>query len=193
MLRICSSALVTGCSADLTNRLRIQMAKHSIIPEVRKDWIQLSKTDAERLVSTTQRFSDINPRYYPITVLCVDKGTDITPYLEKGVVHFITDVEDEIQFLQAMYVSYEAKSERIRFLQDYVQGDYRFLFTRDEFYYKGEGIYLLPNEKRYLYDWLIFREKDNKRRIALFTIRKRLEDKTFLKDVDRFGGLKNEQ
>lgn len=190
MLRICSDALLTGFDKETTDRIHIQLARHDIRCEIRKEWIMLSKTDAERLICSEQTFPDLNPRYYPITVMCVSYETDIKPYLEKGITRFITDVNDEIQFLQAMYVSYEAKKERERFLLDYVKGDYRFLFTRDEFYYKGEGIYLLPNEKRYLYDWLVFHDKDNKRRIALFTIRKRLEDKNFLKDVDRQGGLK---
>lgn len=192
MLRICSSALVTGCDLDLLNQIRIQTAKHNIKLEVRKEWLQLSKTEAERFICTPKVFFDINPKYYPITVMCVSKGIDITPFLKAGITRFITDVDDEIQFLQAMFVEYEAKKERKRFLIDYVKGDYRFLFTRDEFYYKGEGIYLLPNEKKYLYDWLIFKDKDNKKRIALFTIRKRLEDKSFMKDIDRFGGLVNE-
>lgn len=190
MYRICSSALITGCSPSLLADLQIQMAKHNIAVEIRKDWIQLSKTEAERLVCTPAVFSDINPKYYPITVMCVNSDTDITPFLKLGIMRFITNVNDEIQFEQAMFVEYEAKQERKRFQVDYVKGNYRFLFTRDEFYYKGEGIYLLPSEKRYLYDWLVYKDKDNSKRIALFAIRKRLEDKSFLKDVDRFGGLK---
>ena len=189
MLRICSSALITGFEESVLNKLLIQTARHNIRAEIRGDWIALSKTESERIICPASIFQDINPRYYSITVMVVEKGTDIKPFLEQGITRFITDIEDEIQFLQAMYVSYEASKERVRFVNDYVKGNYRFLFSRDEFYYKGEGIFLLPNEKRYLYDWLIYKDKDNKRRIALFTIRKRLEDKTFLKDVDRQGGL----
>lgn len=187
MLKICSSVMATGCDKNQLRALFFRAEQYGIKIEKRDAWVQLSRTDADRFVCTPSVFPYVNPELYPKTVMLVEDKEDITPFLSAGVSRFITDVYNDIQFLQAMYVSYEATKERQRFTLDYVKGDYEFYFTHNEFFYKGEGIYLLKCEKAYLYDWLIFKEKDNSKRIYLYNIRKRLNDKSFLKNIDRHG------
>lgn len=190
MLKICSSVMVTGCNEKQMSDILLRTKQYDIKLDTREVWVSLARTNAERFICTPLVFTDINPALYPITVMLVDEDTNIEPFLSVGITRFITDLSDDIQFLQAMYVEYEATKERKRFTMNYLVEDYRFYFTRNEFYYKGEGIYLLPCEKKYLYDWLIFQEKDNKKRIYLFNIRKRLNDKTFLKNINRYGEVK---
>ena len=187
MLKICSSVMATGLSKEQLDALMLRTKQYEIKLETRDAWVQLSKTEADRFVCTPEMFPYVNPMLYPKTVMLVDELEDVTQFLTAGVSRFITDINNDIQFLQAMYVEYEAKKDRKRFTVDYTEGEYEFYFTHNEFFYKGEGIYLLPSEKRYLYDWLVFKEKDNTKRIYLYNIRKRLGDKSFLKNINKYG------
>ena len=187
MLKICSSVMATGLNKEQLEYLMSRTKQYGIVLETRDAWVHLSKTDADRFICTPAMFPYVNPALYPKTVMLVDEQEDITQFLTAGVSRFITHMYDDIQFLQAMYVEYEAKKDRKRFTVDYVEGDYEFYFTHNTFFYKGEGIYLLPSEKKYLYDWLVFKEKDNTKRIYLYNIRKRLGDKSFLKNINKYG------
>lgn len=187
MLKICSSVMATGLSKEQLDALIFRTKQYEIKLETRDAWVQLSKTEADRFICTPEIFPFVNPMLYPKTVMLVEEKEDVTPFLTAGVSRFITNMYDDIQFLQAMFVEYEAKKDRKRFTVDYVEGDYEFYFTHNEFFYKGEGIYLLPSEKRYLYDWLVFREKNNSMRTYLYNIRKRLGDKSFLKNINKYG------
>lgn len=190
MLKICSSVMATGLDKAQLESLMFRTKQYEIKLETRDAWVQLSKTDADRFICTPDMFPYVNPMLYPKTVMLVSEGDNVTPFLTAGVSRFITDLGNDIQFLQAMFVEYEAKKDRKRFTVDYVDGDYEFYFTHNEFFYKGEGIYLLPSEKKYLYDWLVFKEKDNTKRIYLHNIRKRLGDMSFLKNINKYGVAK---
>ena len=166
---------------------------------VESDWGLRYRVNDDVVILGSKYLSELNETYYPIAVLILKKNESPFQYIKKGITRFIFDYSNPQELLLAFYkqtvevIHYsDSKLEDVlksSCISDFVFGDYRFFFEKNSFSYKGKAIYLTMAEKRYLAEWLLHGNKDNKRRMILSNLRKRL-GKEFLKDVDTCGQLK---
>lgn len=156
----------------------------------------------EVVICGTKYFECINRAYYPILVLIMKPGENPFPYIKKGASRFIFDHENMFELTFALMspekaILHTASDSLKDILKDstvtsFVFGDYEFFFDKNRFIYKGKPIYMADSTKRYLAEWLLNGHKDNSKRMILCNLRKKFGAE-FLKDVDRFGQLKEEK
>ena len=145
--------------------------------------------------------SQVNKAYYPSSVIILKKGESPAPFIKEGINHFIFDYMNQYELITALFkqakVLIRASSEIKDILEDsvftrFTLGDYDFRFDLNIYLYKGKPIYLQKAQKIYLAQWLLFGNKDNSKRAIVCKLRKKLGS-DFLKDIDRFGRLKEEK
>lgn len=202
MLRKCSSALLLS-NVDSFAQLYTQYAEElGVSLRVEKEWCSKYRVAEEIVICGTKYLSDLNKAYYANAVVILKKGESPAPYMQMGITRFIFDFQNQYELAFALYkpekVFVVQQSSNIKtVLQDSVLlsfnlGEYKFDFQQDRYFYKGKGIYLAKMEKTYLAEWLLQGHKDNNKRNYLYNLRRKF-GKDFLKDVDRFGNLKEEE
>ena len=173
--------------------------------EAEKDWAIRYRVNADVVILGSKYLDKLNEAYYPIAVLLLKSGESPAPYIKRGISRFIFDYQNQYELFFAFFkqeatvvhASFEGLSDIIKDsgIKKFQFGDYDFQFDKNIYRYKGKPIYLCNATKKYLAEWLLNRNKENKRRMILCNLRKKF-GKDFLKDVDRFGQLKggkNEQ
>jgi hypothetical protein len=201
MLKTCSKALLlSGVKSFIA--LYKQLAEEMEIElRAEAEWHSSYRVKEDVIICGTKYLEDINKAYYPITVLILKSGESFIPYAKKGISRFIFDYNNQYELAFALMrpeeIVLHASSNELKAiikesaLTSYQMGEYQFFFDKNRFLYKGKPIYLAESAKRYLAEWLLNGHKDNKKRMVLFNLRKRFGDE-FLRDVDRFGQIKEE-
>lgn len=165
-------------------------------------WNENYRIKEDMVIFGSKYLDNINKAYYVKSVLILRPEEDPEPYIKKGISRFIFDFRNKTELRTALYypelkMMYGGTKQLQDIMKDtksvlFEQGDYSFAFDRNIFMYRNRSIYLTSAQKEYLASWLLNGMKDNSRRIVLFNLRKKF-GKDFLKDVDRFGQIKEEK
>lgn len=199
MLLKCSSALLlTGVKnfgllySELAEELGVSL-------KVESDWNKRYRITEEVVICGSKFLDRVNEQFYPGTTVILKSGESPLPYVKKGIENFIYDYENQYELAMAFYrkskINIKQGTEDMRTILDssvavsFNEKEYSFDFSRDEFLYSGKRIYLTSSEKLYLAEWLLRHKKDNSKRMCLFNMRKKFGN-AFLKDIDRFGNVK---
>lgn len=199
MLLKCSSALLL---TDVKNfaLLYSELAEEfGVSLKVESDWNKRYRITEEVVICGSKFLDRVNEQFYPGTTVILKSGESPLPYVKKGIESFIYDYENQYELAMAFYkkskVNIKQDTEDMRTILDssmtvsFNEKEYSFDFSRDEFLYSGKRIYLTSSEKLYLAEWLLLHKKDNSKRMRLFNMRKKFGN-AFLKDIDRFGNVK---
>lgn len=201
MLKKCSNVLlltnVTSFAETYTELARdIGVSVH-----VEEEWNSHYRVSEQVIVCGSKYIEDINEMFIPNVVVILRSGENPAALIKRGINRFIFDFKSSTELLVSMYAQekeYVKQSGTFADVLDespflnYVEGEYKFNFKSDRYYYKGDGIYLTNAEKRYLAEWLLNGHKDNSKRQCLFNMRKKFGN-GFLKGIDRFGKLKEKK
>lgn len=169
---------------------------------VEAEWHESYRVVDEVVILGAKHLPHLNKAYYPKAVVILKSGESPAPYIKEGVSRFIFDHTNAYELITALFydkpVVVQARSKEISEIveeygcQHFQAGKYDFKFDKDVYKYRGRPIYLCESQKRYLAEWLIGGHKDNKRRMILCNLRKKFGE-DFLKDVNRFGEIKEEK
>lgn len=202
MLHKVNKALLLSDVPSFAENYKTLASDIGVSLSVEKEWNSRYRITAEVVVFGTKYFNDVNRAYFPQSVLILKKGESPAPYIKEGISRFIFDYQNTYELLCALYkldkVIIHASSNDLKtIIKDsdvltFQFGEYDFMFDKNKFKYKGKPIYLADSQKRYLAEWLLNGHKDNKKRMILCNLRKKLGE-DFLKDVDRFGQIKEEK
>lgn len=190
MLMKCKSALLLSSVESFTHTYT-QLANEigvKLIAEA--EWNRLYRVNQDVIILGSKYLDKVNESYYANAVLMLKSSERPEDFIEKGIKRFIFDYQNANELRLALYKDITvAKSYTI---SRYTFGRYDFDFGEDSFKYEGRNIYLTPTEKAYIASWLLGGHKDNAKRGILCYARKRLGS-DFLKDIDRFGRIKEEK
>lgn len=150
-------------------------------------WRVSRKLTQDLILCSSKWLGKISILIYDRVVVILKSNESPLPYIRMGIQNFIFGYKDVFQFEYIFNKKLElpVKAEEKGL---YCEGDYRFDFSREEFFYKGRSIYVSRAEKEYLSLWLLSGIKDNTKRYHLWNMRKRF-GKEFLKEVSRTGEL----
>lgn len=199
MLEKVSSAMLISDVASFADNYKALAEDIEVKFRVETCWKPLFRMSCDIVILGSKFLNDLNKAYYPAAVLILKEGESPFPYMKMGITKFIFNYKNKYELLSAFYqdkgkvihtssLSYEGLLKGCK-VMTYQFGDYDFRFDVNRFLYKGKPVYLAESVKKYLAEWLLNGHKDNKKRMILCTLRKRLGE-AFLKDVDRFGQLK---
>lgn len=190
MLVKCKSALLLT-SVDNFACLYKQLARDiSVNLHTESQWSKMYRVNQDVVILSSKYLDKLNEAYYTNAVLMLRSDESPESFIEKGITRFIFDYQDARELRMALYRDTEqVQSYNVT---RFVCAGYDFDFEKEEFKYNGKYIYLTKTEKVYLADWLLGGHKDNARRRLLCYIRKRVGS-DFLKDIDRFGQIKEEK
>lgn len=202
MLRKCSNALLLS-SAKAFSSLYEQLASElEVTVRVEAEWNASYRIKEEVVICGSKYVEAINKAYYPITVVILKSGESFLPYAKMGISRFIFDHENQYELAFALFkeekIVLHASSNDLKTIikengvTSFQAGEYQFFFDKNKYLYKGKQIYLTESHKRYLAEWLLNGHKDNSKRMIMCNLRKKF-GKDFLKDIDRFGQLKEEK
>lgn len=202
MLRKCSKALLLSDVISFAENYKALANEVGVSLSVEKEWNIKYRANYEVIILGSKFLTDLNRAYYPEAVLILKEGESPAPYIKEGITRFIFNYKNNYELLCAFYkpekVVLHASSNDLKTIIKecnvlaYNFGDYDFKFDKNRFLYKGKPIYLTDSAKRYLAEWLLNGHKDNKKRMILCNLRKKFGEE-FLKDVDRFGQIKEEK
>ena len=187
MQRKCSSIMLLTENPDYASFVEKVAKEYDVGFTTETTW-RLSRKLTQDLILCSgkwvERISNLN---YSRVVVILKSNESPLPYLKVGISSFIFGYKEVNQFEYIFNKKFElpvkAKEEGV-----FIEGDYRFDFSRDDFIYKGRSIYVSRAEKEYLSIWLLSGMKDNTKRYHLWNMRKRF-GKEFLKEVSRTGEL----
>lgn len=190
MLMKCKSALLLS-SVESFSRMYTKLANGIGVRLVTEsEWNRLYRVNQDVIILGSKYLDKVNESYYANAVLMLKSSERPEDFIEKGIKRFIFDYQNANELRLALYKDITvAKSYTI---SRYTFGRYDFDFGEDSFKYEGRNIYLTPTEKAYIASWLLGGHKDNAKRGILCYARKRLGS-DFLKDIDRFGRIKEEK
>lgn len=190
MLMKCKSALLLS-SVESFSRMYTQLANGIGVRLVTEsEWNRLYRVNQDVIILGSKYLDKVNESYYANAVLMLKSSEHPEDFIGKGIKRFIFDYQNANELRLALYKDITvAKSYTI---SRYTFGRYDFDFGEDSFKYEGRNIYLTPTEKAYIASWLLGGHKDNAKRGILCYARKRLGS-DFLKDIDRFGRIKEEK
>ena len=199
MLEKCVTALLIS-EVDAFSELYRMLAKDiGVTMTVEKSWNVKYRMTQDIVILGSKYLPDLNKAYYPVAVVILKSGESPAPYIKDGINHFIFDHTNQYELITALFrqdrvIVNGASLEVKKMLKDcgatrFNIGDYDFRFDMNIYKYKGQPIYLQESQKRYLAQWLLFGNKENKHRMLLCLMRKKFGE-DFLKDVDRFGQLR---
>ena len=190
MLVKCKSALLLTPVHSFACTYK-QLARESgVTLDIESDWSRVYRVNQDVVILSSKYLDKVNESYYPTTVLVLRSDEQPESFLGKGITRFIFDYQNANELRLALYKDVEYT--RSYNVTRYAFGNYDFDFEQEIFKYNGRNIYLTATEKVYLAGWLLGGHKDNSKRRILCYIRKRLGS-DFLKDIDRFGRLKEEK
>ena len=199
MLDKCKTALLITESESFSTMYESLAKDIGVEMTVEKDWNIKYRMTKDIVILGSKYLSQLNKAYYPMAVVILKSGESPAPFIKEGINHFIFDYQNQYELIVALFrqdkvlvngASLEVKkmlteSGTTRF----TLGDYDFRFDQNIYKYKGQPIYLQESQKRYLAQWLLFGNKENKHRMLLCLMRKKFGE-NFLKDIDRFGQYK---
>ena len=190
MLVKCKSALLLSDVESFSKAYEAIAEEVGIELRVESSWSERYRLIQEVVIFGSKYLDKINPMYYLNAVLILKSDESPYQFIQKGITRFIFDYQNVNELRLALYKDVTvAKSYTI---SRYVFGRYDFDFGEDSFKYEGKNIYLTPTEKAYIASWLLGGHKDNAKRGILCYARRRLGS-DFLKDIDRFGRIKEEK
>lgn len=201
MLKKCNTVLLLSSSESFIKTYSELAADIGVEVHVEGSWNSHYRVSEQVIVCGSKYIDDINDMFIPNVVAILHSDENPAALIKKGINRFIFDFRNITELLVSMYVrekEYIKQDDSVaEVLNDspflnYVEGNYNFNFKNDRYYYKGSGIYLSKGEKKYLAEWLLNGHKDNSKRQYLFNMRKKF-GKEFLKDIDRFGKLKEKK
>ena len=202
MLIKCNSALLLTDVPSFAGMYK-GIAKEALVQlKVEEDWSKSYRVAQDVIIAGSKYLDKINEAYISKTVLILRSDESPASFVAKGIERFIFDYQNAQELCMAFYrpdkVIVHTKDAELTDLiktattNCYQFGDYDFQFDKNSFKYKGKGIYLCKSQQKYLAEWLLYGNKDNKKRSILFALRKKF-GQDFLKDVDRHGELKEEK
>lgn len=199
MLEKITKALLLSDVPSFSENYKALAEEINVSLSVESEWNLRYRVSAEVVVLGSKYLDKLNRSYYPIAVLILKEGESPAPYIKKGITRFIFNYKNVYELLCAFYkpektVIHASSKDLEIIIKDctstvYCFGDYDFDFAKNKFKYKGKLIYLPDSVKRYLAEWLLNGHKDNRKRMVLCNLRKKFGAE-FLKDVDRFGQIK---
>lgn len=202
MLKVCSNALLLSNVAKFSETYKQIALEFDVSLRIETEWKDSYRIKEAVVICGTKYFDCINKAYYPVTVLILKKGESFIPYAKKGVSRFIFDFEDKNElafaFMKAEQIVLQSTSNELKNIikendiTSFQQGDYQFFFDKNKYLYKDKALYLTEGQKKYLAEWLLNGNKDNKKRMTLFALRKKFGN-DFMRDIDRFGQLKGKK
>lgn len=202
MLKICSNVLLLSNIEDFSDKYKELAERYEVSMRVEAEWNDHYRVREDMVICGSKYLDSINKAYYPITVLILKEGESFIPYAKKGISRFIFNYKNEAElafaFMKNESVVLHASSDKLKDIikessvTSFVVEEYQFFFDKNKFSYKGKPIYLTESQKRYLAEWLLNGNKDNSKRMALCTLRKKFGDR-FLRNVDRFGQIKEDK
>lgn len=202
MLQKASKALLLSDVPSFARNYQALAGEVGVSLSVEETWNVKYRITSEIVIFGTKYFNDVNRAYFPQAVLILKKGESPAPYIKMGISRFIFDYQNNYELICALYkmekiVMHASSNDLKTIIKEcdvltYQFGDYDFMFDRNRYKYKGKPIYLADSQKRYLAEWLLNGHKDNKKRMILCNLRKKFGEE-FLRDVDRFGQIKEEK
>ena len=202
MLVKVSSALLLSDVTSFAENYKALAQDVGVTLSVEKEWNVKYRANYEVIILGSKFLADLNHAYYPEAVMILKEGESPAPYIKEGITRFIFNYKNSYELLCALYkqekiVVHASSNDLKTIIKEckvlaYQFGDYDFQFDKNRFLYKGKSIYLSDSAKKYLAEWLLNGHKDNKKRMVLCNLRKRFGE-GFLKDVDRFGQIKEEK
>lgn len=202
MLEKCNSALLISEVESFSETYETIARDIGVDMTVEKEWKPRYRMSRDVVILGSKYLPDLNKAYYPVAVVILKRGENPVPYIKEGVNHFIFDYTNQYELLMALFKSPRvlvngASQELKEMLREsgttrFKAGAYDFRFDMNLYLYKGQPVYLQEAQKRYLAQWLLFGNKENKHRMLLCLMRKKFGE-DFLKDIDRFGQLKEER
>lgn len=202
MLIKCNSALLLTDVPSFAGMYK-DIAKDALVQlKVEEDWSKSYRISQDVVIAGSKYLDKINEAYISKTVLILRSDESPASFVVKGIERFIFDYQNAQELCMAFYrpdkvIVHTNNVELTDLIKTattncYQFGDYDFQFDKNSFKYKGKGIYLCKSQQKYLAEWLLYGNKDNKKRTILFALRKKF-GQDFLKDVDRHGVLKEEK
>lgn len=202
MLIKCNSALLLTDVPSFASMYK-DIAKDALVQlKVEEDWSKSYRISQDVVIAGSKYLDKINEAYISKTVLILRSDESPASFVDKGIERFIFDYQNAQELCMAFYrpdkvIVHTNNVELTDLIKTsttncYQFGDYDFQFDKNSFKYKGKGIYLCKSQQKYLAEWLLYGNKDNKKRTILFVLRKKF-GQDFLKDVDRHGVLKEEK
>lgn len=202
MLEKCNTALLISEVENFAENYVTVAKDIGVSMTVEKEWNLKYRMTKDVVILGSKHLKLLNRAYYPLAVVILKEGESPASYIKEGISHFIFDYTNQYELITALFkpgkvmvngASLEIQemlkgSDTVRF---YI-GDYDFRFDQNIYKYKGQPIYLQEAQKRYLAQWLLFGNKENKHRMLLCLMRKKFGDE-FLRDIDRFGRVKEEE
>lgn len=202
MLEKCNSALLISEVESFSETYETIARDIGVDMTVEKEWKPQYRMSKDVVILGSKYLPDLNKAYYPVAVVILKRGENPVPYIKEGVNHFIFDYTNQYELLMALFktprVLVNGASQELKdMLREsgttrFKAGAYDFRFDMNVYLYKEQPIYLQEAQKRYLAQWLLFGNKENKHRMLLCLMRKKFGE-DFLKDIDRFGQLKEEK
>lgn len=202
MLQKASKVLLLSDVPSFARNYQALAGEVGVSLSVEETWNVKYRITSEIVIFGTKYFNDVNKAYFPQAVLILKKGESPAPYIKMGISRFIFDYQNNYELICALYkmekIVIHASSNDLKTIikecdvLTYQFGDYDFMFDKNRYKYKGKPIYLADSQKRYLAEWLLNGHKDNKKRMILCNLRKKFGEE-FLRDVDRFGQIKEEK
>ena len=199
MLQKVSKVLLLSDVSSFAENYKALAEEVNVNLAIESEWNIRYRVSAEKVILGSKYLPKLNRAYYPIAVLMLKEGESPAPYIKVGINQFIFDYKNNYELLCAFYrlektVVHTSSKDLEKTLNEcdvhtFKFGDYDFMFDKNRFCYKGKQIYLYESTKCYLAEWLLNGHKDNKKRMVLCNLRKKF-GADFLKDVDRFGRLK---
>lgn len=169
---------------------------------VESQWSNIYRSDEDVIILGTKYLEKLNKAYLAKAVVILRSGESPAKYIKNGIERFIFDYTNQYELILALFrketlVIHSSSDDLRKIVKDsgltsFCLGDYDFKFDLNHYKYRGKPIYLVDSQKRYLAEWLLNGYKDNRKRMLLCNMRKRFGAE-FLKDIDRFGQLKEEK
>lgn len=199
MLEKCSTALLIS-EVEAFSKMFESLAKDvGVNMTVESSWNVKYRVTKDIVILGSKYLPYLNKAYYPMAVVILKNNESPAPYIKEGINHFIFDHTNQFELITALFKQNKvlvngASLELNQMLKEsgttrFLLGDYDFRFDMNIYKYKGQPIYLQEAQKRYLAQWLLFGNKENKHRMLLCLMRKKFGE-DFLKDIDRFGQLR---
>ena len=201
MLFKCESVLLLSDVESFCDSVKNIAGRLGVKINVQSDWSRMYRVKEEIIMCGSKYIDKINEAFLNSVTVILKHDESPLPFLRMGIDRFIFDYQNEREIMIAMYKKDEdiVMSNSIDYAlvlakatsRQFVYKDYDFRFDTGYFTYKGEHIYFTDFQKCYLAKWLLLGIKDNSKRTHLYIMRRKF-GKDFLKDVDRFGQVKEE-
>lgn len=169
---------------------------------VENQWSNIYRSDEDVIILGTKYLEKLNKAYMAKAVVILKSGESPAKYIKNGIERFIFDYTNQYELILALFrketlVIHSSSDDLRKIIKDsgltsFCLGEYDFRFDLNHYKYRGKPIYLVDSQKRYLAEWLLNGYKDNRKRMLLCNMRKHF-GADFLRDIDRFGKLKEEK